>query len=548
MENVALSTEYQVNYGVSKGFSKFLNYVAKGVISCGDNLALAFQCPQVAKTLDLDVKTINRYVSKMVETGLGKKGTKRGRTGGTVMVVNKELLSFKVKPNVLTKESKKLDDILSLVYPDATKPQPLRHYRTKDEITREKLLEQARQTKNWKLNQQLKNMSYPTKDFFRQFDEPDIAYKAYIASRVYNAMGYLVPKEMIDNTNFDNLSEEGKTEIRRLKKAYTSMEKNDILANEFVGTSRFNHFIKLVKFMDYIDADLFTYLSSQFNLLEFMTRIGKAKGSYGPFVNSLVSAKALERFYSNKDFYKHLRREYNMYANTGLDTPISAFKYPVMQVLRKLYKEGIDGPGNTYGLERLQDLIDRAQMCHEIKEPMSNDDDKLNEEIRRTYSLGCFSYTVLEDLKTSNISQEDKDTIISFLDQQTRILDRRYMPTKEYIMLAPVQLISKIQSLKKQFKNNRDAIAVYMGNTGEFNLWDVEKDQAKLHSTGLLILDSLSEGNTTWESTMMSREHMNYNLDPRDVLKAIQNYGDSKIPLNEHGMLDVTQIEEKFHI
>lgn len=534
-----LTTETITDLDISDGFLDFVETVAGKAQQWGDNFATVFQKTTLAETLDKDVRTITRYVGEIKKKGLGDVETKRGRNGGTVIVFNKDVLNFKKTDNPITSETKEADEIRDLLFPSYKRPEPLRRYRTKEEITEAKLLAKARKTKEWELNEILGDMPHVTREFFNNFDEPELYYKAYLVSRMYNAYAIIFPRERMLM-----YAEEGNTKMVNFnKKAIDYAQNWDVMPFKFVGTPEYNVFVDLQRKFDEKDIDPLGFLTTQFEHTMFLSEHKRARANAIPFLNSMKSDDAMERYLRQERYYSWVRNRYNDRKLSKEKVLYIGAKYPIIQALRFAYK------GVTLEAD-LDHLIDEMSLNASTLKPLDYsmygleldaNDKRHNEYVNRIDKLTRYYNTVLADLSESDVSTEDKELITSYLKEQVALYSRKNSLSATQFMLSfPVQILD----VKRVVEGNGSDISnyfAYVGNLGKTHIETLDQYDAYVNM-GELIDFSLDGANTFRETNRMIAHDSNMGLNPWDVGKAIRAYGEHKIPIDQFGMLDLNEI------
>lgn len=535
---MCLTAEQVIEFNISDGFLTFINHLTAKSASWGDNLAVTFQRTRLAEEINVSVRTVTNYIQKIKELNFGEVEAKKGRTGGgTVIVFNKDILNFEPKENPITADTKTAEEIRDLMFPRVIKPQPLRKYRTKTEITEAELLIKARKGREWELNEMLDTMPHVTREFFDNFDEPELYYKAYLVSRMYNAYAVIFPRERmlqhVDDTRLYNLN----------KKAMEYAQNWDVLPYHFVGTPAYNVFVRLQRTFDEKDINPLGYLTTQFDYVTFLAEHKKARPNALPYVNALISDDAMERYNKQIRFYTWTRNRFNDRKMSNERVLYIGAKYPIIQALQFAYK-GVSMGGN------LSNLIDEMSVnamrltkvdYGDLGIELDANDIKHNNYVHRIERLTRYYNTVLLDLKDSDISEAEKNIIRAYLKEQVALYSQKNsLSATQYTLAFPTQ----IHEVKRTVMANNADISnyyAYIGNMSKEEITTLEEFE-HYAKQGELMDFSIEGANTFRETSRMIAHDTGIGVNSHDVGEAIRNYGVEKIPIDNFGMLDLAQI------
>lgn len=534
-------TETQIRqFNLSSGFLQFVNCIASKSARWGETIATTFQTTKVAEELNVTTRTITNHLKKLQELTLGEVESKRGRNGGTVVVFNQEVLSFNTKTNVVTAETKEADEIRDMMYPRSHKPQPLRRYRTKEEISRDMLLQKARKTKEWELNEKLISLPFVTKAFFYdEMEEPDTYYKAYLISRMYNAYAVTYPRDRMEQA-----LKEGDTHAYKVnKKAMEFAEKWDVLPTRFIGSQQFNTFVRLQRELEAREINPLAYLTVQFDYVTFLAENKKARQSALPFLNSLVSNKTLERYYRQENHIMMMRTKYNLRALTTEKVPYKGMKYPVVSALIQEYLGlKLDNVVPKAMEDLYVQLTTTSQYMYTTQDPSQMEDweRKNYASNERAHAIATFGNEVLENLQEATIEERYKETISTFIKEQIAL----YTPTTEMVdAFQWVSLGTQILATWEAHKNDENQLfaKAFVGNLRAIPA-STTKDIERMAERGDLLLFSIEGSDTFKEVARLLGEAYNVGVNTWELKEAIEHYGVEKLPLTANGMLNLTEV------
>lgn len=532
-----LSNEQVTALDLSSGFLEFIDEIASRAKQWGDNFATAFQKTKIAEDVGKDSRTITRYVQELETKGLGSVETKRGKNGGTVVVFNKDMLDFEPTDNPMTSETKKADEIRDYLFPRSVKNQPLRRYRTKEEITEATMLSRARKDADWERNEQLSNMPHVTRSFFDSFAEPELYYKAYLVSRMYNAYAVIFPREKMlehaEDVRLFNLN----------KKAVERAQKYDVLPPRFSGTHQYEAFVKLQRLLDEHDINPLGYLTVQFDYSSWLAEHKKTRPNGLPFINTLYSEVAMERYKNSVKYFRTVRNRYNDRKMSQEKVIYIGAKYPIIQALNFTY-QGVSLGGNLdYMLDEMTSNavrlspIDYTSYGLELEEA----DIKYNNFVNRVSKLTAYYHTASKDIADSTISEQDKLVLTSYLKEQVALYSHKNsLSAVQFTMAFPTQIIQAKRTVEASGADISNYYA-YIGNMTKEPVYTLAEFE-KYEALGELIDFSLEGGDTFRETSAMLAYDSDIGVNVWELKDALQRYGVRKIPIDNFGMLDINQI------
>lgn len=536
-----LSGETIVQLNITNGFLAFIQEIAGQAKCWGENVASSFQRTAVSEKLGLDVRTVTRYMKDIETKGLGQVQSKRGRNGGTVVVFNQDVLHFDIVDNPMSSETKEADAIRDYFYPRTKKAEPLRKYRTKQEISHDALLSRARKDKEWQLNEELNAMPHVTRAFFNNFDEPELYYRAYLTSRAYNAYASIYPRERMAYH-----LQQGDTRLAKFnKKAVEFAKKWDVMPRRFVGSSEYKVFVQLQRTLDERNINPLSYLTTQFEYVTFLAEHKKARRNAIPYVNSLISQEAMDRYNSQARYYRHVRNRYHDRSLSKEEVLFNGAKYPIIQALLWAF-EGV--AMKPLVQTRLSELILDAYTA-QIRDPeldgleLTQEDVYYNHHVIKAQKLVELYMRVNEDLLQSEIAEEHKQLIVQYLEDQIVLHAKPdSLSTAQYMLTYPVQLHS-IREALVQSEADLERYYGYIGNPSR-DYVTTEEEVEHCITQGELIDFSLDGADTFREVGRMLAHDMELGSDTWKLKEALQAYGLEKLPINSFGMLDMTQLTQ----
>lgn len=514
MQSPCLNIELKEKLKLSKGITEFLEVVADKSQQWGETVASPIRKTDMAKETGKNPRTITRYINQLEELGLIKTETKRGMNGGTLVVFNTEMLNFEPKENPITSDTKQAKEIREQVFPKAPVKVPKRRYRTKAEIAEARILSEKLKKHDDLLNDKIE-FNVITRDFFDNFDEPELYFKGYLISRMYNAYVTIVPYEK--HNRLKNLDDKkSKQQLR----AYESSYNYDVLPRRFVGTPQYKKFVELARYCDENGVNPLVYLTVQFDRTEFLTSVGKARIGATPYVNALLCSEAKDAYLNRKNFYRTLQKQYGMYTSISSEATYYGATYPI-----------ISGLFNAYSMPP-KDLSQLDMTISDLE--FKKDIDK------KAGTLYSYYTTTLTALEESKVSKEAKEAIKNFLKEQVaNFSSKRGLTTTQYALAFPIQ----INSAKSLLMNEGDDELLYLLVGNQARLSNVTNDEAEMFIKQGQKLCMSWWGSQNFSRTMfMLADYYGFKTNISKLGTYIKEFGEEKIPLDSLGMLDVNRI------
>lgn len=512
MSNATLINQNELTK-LSCNLQNFVNNLVNKAIKVENHLGVLGSLKDFSSLVNKDTRTIRRYLSELEKRNYIKCIQKRGNKGGTLVLFTKELLDFEESENPITSDSEEAEALRNKVFPK--KAEPKTKYRTKAQIAEDKIIARMKKDRNGELNDMLDNMPHPTWEFFNLMDEPERHFKAYLISRMYNAYAVIYPTERekfykgVDNY----LSDKGYNSKLAVK-GY------DVLDRRFIGTPRYNIFLKLYDFLTEKNIEPLAYLTVQFDCVEYFIEIDKLNGGV-PFVNTLISDSYIQRYYNQESFYRGLSARG---IKTVVKTAYKGAKYPIIQALNYAYKRG------KTDVSSLQPLISEME--------------EVSKNLNKTRALKGYYEVALEEVATSELEESKKELLTNYLTEQVALYSRKNSLTvDQYLLAFPLQL-TMVKQQGELMKLPESDYHAYMGNL--YKIDNVQTPEYNLYVNRGELLDFSLQANSSFYSTIRTlAEYRGIGLNIHEVRLAIKEFGVEKIPLDNFGMLDVNRIYKK---
>lgn len=500
---------------LSTPVNDFWQFMASKVYEFGETWALAIEKSTLAEGYGKSLRTVQRYVKELEEKKYIDTATKKGKGGGTVIVFNKDKLDFEPKVNPITDDTKSVDELLDKLYPTKPKKKPKTSYRSKAVIAEERLRNKLRKNNNDRLNDMLEEKGYPTEEFWLETPEPEKYYKAYLITRMYNFYAVYMPEK------YKNIAEKSGNFFKYhgaelFQKRY---ENYDVLSNRFIGTSNYTIALKLVDvFQD--DINPAAYLTVQFQYMNYLKSLGKNVGL--PYFNSLISEKAATRWDETHSYKKGFRKEHPYYALGEETVQIEGYSTPIMTMLISEYNK----PFTESSYEEYLDVA---------IDPMVS--------TKRSRIIYGYYTTIKEEIKNDKeLTEEEQTELSQWVAQQTATHLKSQYPEHAYLATNLDQVVRKITDFKG---DNYRELFYELGSFTQDKAVDSIEIKARV-KRGYNLYFSVAGHSTFYDTLRALRNSRGVEIDDKVISKAIDKFGERKIPITEYGNLDVHAIAKQY--
>lgn len=519
MTGQCVTAECRKQFNMCEGLASFTEAIATKAQQWGVNFATAIRKTEVAEEVGRDTRTVTRYLNQLEELGLVETETKRGRNGGTVVMFNKDLLNFKPTDNPVTSDTKEAREIREQVFPTVPKKQPKRRYRTKAQIAEERALQAIRKDETTRLNDLLEATPVLTRDFFDNFEDPRLAFQGYLLAQMYTAYAVVFPKE--------RQAYYADTDIKKSEsamRAFNKAKNYKVLLPRFVGTPQYNKFVDLAKFCNEQDINPLSYLTVQFEHTEYLSRIGVAHKEAIPYVNTLLSKDAIDRYYSRERFISEQRKK-GLFGLSARKVPFIGASYPIITALLDVYE---------------QDRMPSTQVDFVINRLVNRD---LFDLSTKRAVLADYYTSVLSAVEDSDLTTEESTKLIQFLKEQVALYAERGGLNKAHFTLAFPLQIERIRTTCISKHISQSDYHLFLGN---FNGCTPSNWEQINHFTqeGAEIDFSYTANNSFLSTIRLLADCKGLGVLPNEIHDILNKFGVEKVPLNPFGLLDVNRIYE----
>lgn len=473
--------------------------------------AISMRKKDLAEELGKDTRTITRYLNELEEKDIIESAGRRGRSGGTVIKFNTELIRFDTSEKALvnTDEPESIESIIEERFPKKQEPnRKKRNRRTKQQMLEARLLQKEHERENDKLNKEIIKLGgVPNWEWFQKTDDPIGNYRTYLISRLYNRYAAL----FTDRHNSDVMTYNEGNQVPFISNNY------DVLDMEFYGTARWNQFDKLRKFLEENDIDPAVYLSAQFSRTIFTSSVKNTKKNL-PFVNALTSDTCYDVYNQYCDYQ---RKASHVYASYQIIPAQFADDF-VVRAISEAYETAESGAG----------ILEIRQAIEDFKAGIGSteEDEAL---------LGFYEITDRE-LRHSNVTMEARNTLKKYLMLQSlsqtggiRKLPNFVILGSEVTRAALVTIDNQTDSKEKA--NYMKALALGMLTHPYLSQEEqVVKGQNYLYQYNVL--------HETPQVMKLILERKNMHVSVRAINETLKEYGREKIPVDDFSMLDVKQV------
>lgn len=504
---------------LKEGQKQFLDTITTYISGWGETMGLVVKKKHIAQEMDCDIRSVTRYMNTLEDRGIIETSARRGRNGGTVITFDKELIKdIKSHPdNPITGETKRARELREMYYPNKGTYKP--DNRTPEEKARDKALKKWKNDKNEQLNDQLEPFMIPTREVFLATENPDLYYRAYLMSRMYNAMLVLFPEQWKNQAEAIG-DEVGFKKAKRMKEKYQNF---DVMDKRFFGTSTYRDFTKLAYVLHDSDISPLEYLGSQFEYMDYLAKQGRS--AKRPYTNALIGVKAWERFYESANWKENFDKKHPYYKKPG-DVRVKLKSYPITTLLEAEFDLGIN------------------------KQPTSSKE--YNDFVRNPLPVSkrqIVTYQYLDSLRdevenNTQLTEEERDSLSKFTEQQVSRYMSDDLPQHQKLRLFPSEI--EFKGLEKETHTNLRNYYAELGNlTNKPALTAL--DNAKFVKKGYQ-LDLSLRGNYTFPATLKAIRNVRESLyNPRALHSAIDKI-DVNVPINKHSMLAMDEIYKQHKV
>jgi len=468
----------------------------------------------LAEQLGKDVRTIQRHLKELAEKGILQMKGRRGKSGGTVICFNSNLVQFTTSDKALinSEEPIDIDELLQTKIPKKKQePNPnKRPRRTKSQMIEAQLLQDEKQAKIDELNGRLQMLGgVPNWDWFQLTDNPVGNYRTYLLTRLYNRYAALF-------TDYHNVKaqvmEEGE-EVPDVSNDY------DVLGTDKVlGISRWAQFEKFRDFCEENTIDPAVYLTAQFNRSLFSAK-GKNKKKSLPFVNALTSDTSYDAYL-----------QYCGYKNL-VDDNCKRFN-----VLPK-------GFASDFIIQAISEAYDTAHQAvgllehkHDIREFLTGE----NGYTDRQVDVINFYDSISDKLRKTNAPYKVRNTIKKFIITQglTQLYGNYSLPTSMILGSEHTQII--LASVDRDASSKEESTLMKKRLLGALVYPSADTEtQDKAGANYLYQLRTLKE---TRQVLRLIQERKGTHLSFADIQEAFEAFGRNEIPVDDFSMLDIDAI------
>ncbi|QIG61048.1 putative DNA binding protein [Listeria phage vB_Liva_VAfA18] len=516
----------QMEIGMRKGLRDFLVDVAKTAQQWGESVAMVTQKHSLAEKTGVNIRTVSRYIAELENKGIIKTEAKRGRNGGLVIMFNKNMVTFKLTDNPITSDSPDAIELRDRMFPKKNEDpnKEKRPRRTKEQMAEEKVLKNRKRSLNNELNDMLDDTLFPTEEIFNKTEEPERYFKAYLLSRMVNAYAYIYPTER----ELDMLSRGVQVEAEKARKNRVRAYSFNSLPARFFGTSQFTCYLKLQDLLEKENINPLSYLTVQFDYLDYRldNSLGGTPLAYRgiPEANCLIGETAFSRYTSAKDFYTVMRGK-NMLRTSTADVAFKGGKYPIVEALLHAYNVGKQDI--TALNQQIEDMKTQASVFH------------------KSEALADFYETTKLLVEESALETNEKDELYKFVTEQVVLHSRKNaMSLSQQLLSFPLQIQRVRQTAELKGLDKKDYYT-FVGNLEK----QVKVSRNTFNSfteKGKLLHESLEANSTFYSTIRMLGDYRGLTVNIPLLGEAIKKLGEEHIPLDSYGMLDITQVYDKY--
>lgn len=477
------------------------------------DFAISIKKKELAEIAGKDTRTVSRYLNELEERHIIETKGVRGRSGGTVILFNTELIRFDTSDKALVNSdsSISIDDVVQKKLPKKGKEpkKKTRNRRTKKQMMEDQLLQNQQQAELDELNAEVASLGgVPNWEWFQKTDDPVGNYKTYLLSRLYNRYAAL----FTDRHNAEVVVSGEGNQVPKVSSDY------DVLPENFFGSSRWQQFEKFRQFCEENNIEPDVYLSAQFSRSVFTAAARNAKNKVLPYVNTLTTDTSYEVYKQYCDYQTKGSWTYAMYKQI----PIQFADDFIIRAITEAYGTAECGLG----------LLSYRHAINDFLEGFGADE---REEV-----LVEFYRITEENLHNQKVSFKTRDTIKKFVLTQSMILSGGISRLPGHLILGAEHtqvVLASIDKLAKPIEERNELKAMALGMLTHPQIKpdkQLEKGRMYLYQSNVLY--------ETPQVLSLIMERKNLKLSLEDINKALKEYGKEKVPVDDYSVLDVDQI------
>ncbi|AMQ66623.1 HTH DNA binding protein [Bacillus phage Shbh1] len=493
---------------------KFLNTLIEKAKEVKDHAISLKKC-EIADMVGKDTRTVSRYLKELQEQDIIEVKGKKGRSGGTLIMFNTELIRFNSSDKALINTNQEtIEEALNRKFPKKPEKEPKRSRRTKQQILEDKLLNQEHTEKLNYLNDKVERLGgVPDWSWFKETEDPIGNYRTYLISRMYNRYAAL----FTDKHNAEvEVTGQGNP-VSQVTNDY------DVLPMRFFGTSRWYQFEKIRLFLEKNDIDPAVYLSAQFSRSIFNGALKNQKKKMLPYVNALISDTSYDVYKQYCEYQKKVSYTYASYQMI----PSQFSDDFVIRALCEGYYNADFGTGMLELRSSIEDFLYNADV--------SDEEEALYNFYRLTES----------NLRKSNVSFSTRDTLKKFLILQSLSISGGVSRLPNYVILGSEMVRAILVSIDQNVKSKEDATYMKSLALGMLTYPNLDRDEQVAKGRKYLYQYNVLHETPQVIKLVMQRKGLY--LSVVEINKSLSEYGKEKIPLDDFSVLDVGQIVDFIH-
>lgn len=475
--------------------------------------AISFKKKDIAEFTGKDVRTTSRYLNELEEKNIIQMKGVRGRSGGTVIMFNAELIRFDTsdKAFINSEEPISIDDIVAQKLPKKKPEAPKdnkRNRRTKQQMIEAKVLKNERQLTLDRLNDEVLSLGgVPNWAWFKKTDSPVNNYRTYLLSRLYNRYAAL----FTDEKNAEAQNGEGNP-VQVISDNY------DVLPERFFGSSRWSQFEKFRLFCEENDIDPAVYLSAQFNRSVF-TGANKGGKKILPFTNALISEGSVDVY---KQYCKFNSSKWShLYQSHGI-IPIKFGDDFVVRSIREAYESA----------EHEQGYLQYRYAFDDFLQGTGSDE--------KEWALLDFYRMTEQNLRDKKVSVKTRDLIKKFVLTQSLTQTRGGTGLPNYVILGLETTQVLLASIEKQVTDKKTAVQLKKRALGALVAPHLSSDEQLKQGAKLKYqYDTMYQ---TPKILQLIGERKGTALPLKELNAAFKEYGKDKIPVDDFSMMDIDKV------
>lgn len=525
--------------------SENAEHIAKDMVrlsvKVNNNIVTKVDRKSYAQKFDKAPRTITRWIKELEDTGLiVSRAKKTGNNGFAVYILNEDYVEVdQEKTNPYLDENFNAEQFRDLLSPKVSYT-PERRYRSKEEIRAEKMALKADQDYKDNLNKQLMDMAYPTREWFNQLDEPERYYRAWTVSKMFDALTVLVP-EQLHRDLITGLYEDGNVHFtdemgiaQGLRNTIMHNSKRTSIPVDFVGDRNFTVFLKLVDFFQENKIDPLLYLTHSFNYSRFLFFENGLKKFRVPYVNTLLSDKAKDKFFNSKKHFDELAKRMPWYYSRKSPMKYQVeINYEILMALKHSYA--------------VADRVDeQATLQKELKQKGFFQINMVPTPQEKSV-LGYYK-DITAKIADADLTEEETKEVKYFVEKNLKYFISRVPFSTDFVMDFPEAIKYNIDEFLENEDEgaNIEPLFIKLGNVEQDFGQTFQSIVDEFKIRGYKTYASFTKHKEFYDVFRTIKSYMGKEIDLDILTSAMEKVGREEFPMKDNGTLDFIAISKQY--